>query len=75
MAKIEKEVVKTYTLELSEAEYQAFESLIGAISYGDYKDYVNQHYSVLLHGGKVEKLKILTSDEHKKLYYKLEENR
>jgi hypothetical protein len=75
MATVEKEVIKKYKLELNEAEYHAFLSLTGATSYSDYTDFVNQHYSVMLHDGNYEKLKILTSEEFSVLYNKLEDNR
>ena len=75
MANVEKEIIKKYKLELNEAEYHAFESFIGATTYTQYTNFVNQHYSALLHDGQQEKLKILTQEEHEKLYYKLIDNR
>jgi hypothetical protein len=75
VANIEKEVVKKYKLELNEAEYHAFLSLLGAISYSDYRDFVNMEYSVQLHSGDAEKLKILSVMEHQELYNKIYDNK
>lgn len=75
MAEIKRNVIKKYSLELSEVEYHAILSLVGALPYATYKDLVNQHYSVMQHRGNYDKLKIYTPDEHRNFYNLLEDNR
>jgi hypothetical protein len=75
MAIVNKKVTKTYNLELSEAEYYAILTLIGRVSYSEFRKSVDLRYSARLGRTEFEDFEILTLEEFDKFYDMLDENK
>lgn len=74
MANVGKKVVK-YNLELTESEYCAILTVLGGLSYVEYRDLVNRRYSIRLGRTTTEEHDILTQEEYSILYNQLEDHK
>lgn len=74
MAKIEKEVIKTYKLELSPSEYHTILCLVGGVPYDDFVDIKNKSYRVRF-GNKEENPETISYTDFKNLYKILDDNK
>jgi hypothetical protein len=75
LAVVEKNVTRNYKLDLSEQEFYAILTLIGQVSYEEFKHFVNLRYSARLGRDEEENFEIISSQEWSDFYKLLDKSK